>query len=357
MALTTGTSDISTLLAARFQSVAEYGYDNIIEVLRRDLAAHNRIMVELVQGLCEVTTDRQRIYGSSVDGEMQEVDEYGQASTQRPTQGSTVAFPLRKFQFPMGFTKRWLAKHTPADLAEVVLAAEKAHRRRVEREIKLAFFQKTNYTFQDHLVDNVSLAVKRLINADGAPIPNAPQDGASFNAATHDHYTANATLTTGAVDALIENVQEHSLGADIKIGINRTNEAAWRALTGFVPYADSRLQVFRNSTNPDVPFVRLDQSVTVNRAIGLYGAAEVLVKSWVPASYAACWDNGWSKPLAFRQDTVAEFQGLQMVHENDSAHPLLVQFAEAMFGVGVWERTAMACLYFAGGTWTDPTIT
>lgn len=329
--------------------------DNIIEVLNRDLAAHNRIMIELVSGLCEVTTDRQRIYGSSVSGEMQEVDEYGQAATQRSTQGSTVAFPLRKFQYPLGFTRRWLAMNTPADLAEVFLAAQKAHRRRVERQIKRAFFLKTNYTFQDHLVDNVDLGVKRLINADGAPIPNGPQDGEVFDGAVHDHYTAEATLSTGGVDILIDNVIEHSLGADIKIGINRTDEADWRALTGFVPYADSRLEVFRNSTSPDVPFVRLDQSVTVNRAIGLYNAAEVLVKSWVPATYAACWDNGWSKPLAFRQDQVATFQGLQMVAE-ETSHPLLAQYMEAFFGVGVWERTAMACLFFANATWVDPTI-
>lgn len=356
MATVTGTSDISVLLAARFQSVADFGLDNITEVLNRDLDAHNRIMVELVGGLCEVTTDRQRIYGSSVDGELQEVDEYGQAPSQTPTQGSTVAFPLRKYQFNLGWTTRWMAKATPADVAEKVLAAQKAHRRRVERQIRRAIFQKANFTFKDHLVDNVDLAVKKFLNADGAPIPNSPQDGASFAAATHDHYNFSAALDNAAVDALIEDVLEHSLGADIKIGINRADEQAWRALTQFVPYSDSRLEVFRNSTASDVPFVRLDQSVSVNRAIGLFGAAEVLVKSWVPALYAACWDNGWAKPLAFRQDDVEQFQGLSIAADQDE-HPLRAQFMEAMFGVGVWERTAMAVLFFNDTSYTDPVIT
>ena len=45
-----------------------------------------------------------------------------------------------------------------------------------------------------------------------------------------------------------------------------------------------------------------------------------------------------------------------MVAMNES-HPLAVEFAEALFGVGVWERTAMSNLFFVNATWVDPVIT
>ncbi len=357
MAQITGSSSIDDLLAARFQSVADFDEDNIREVLDRDLAAHNAIMMDLVGGLCEITVDRQRIYGSSVDGDMQEVDEFGNAPTQRSRQGSTVAFPLRLYQFPLGWTKRHLAKATPADLAESTLAAEKAHRRVVEREIRKAIFLSSNSTFRDHLVDDVDLAVRAFVNADGNPIPNSPIDGTPFVAGSHTHYDANATLTTAVVDALIEDVMEHSLSADIKIAIHRTNEAAWRALTGFIPYADQRIEVFRvTGTGNDVPFDRLDQTRFVNRAIGIYGAAEVWVKSWSVANYAFCWDDAGPRPLAFRQDTAETLQGLQLSDEA-MVHPLQINTMEAMLGVGVWERTNGAVLQFNNATYQNPTIT
>src|SRR6185369_2324415 len=127
MASNTGTYDISTLLATRFQSAAEFGVDTIEKVLAADVAAHNTIVQEMVSDMCEVTTERQRVYGTSADGEMQEVDEYGAAPTQRPTVGDSVGFPLRLFQFNLGWTEKFMQTATPADLATQVQSAEKAH--------------------------------------------------------------------------------------------------------------------------------------------------------------------------------------------------------------------------------------
>ena len=41
---------------------------------------------------------------------------------------------------------------------------------------------------------------------------------------------------------------------------------------------------------------------------------------------------------------------------DEENHPLRAQFMEAIFGVGTWERTAMAVLYYAGGAYVDPVI-
>jgi len=116
--MNTGTYTISDLLAARFQSVAEFGMSTIVDVLRNDLAAHNGIVNELVSDLCSLSTDRQRIYGTSAAGEMVEVDEFGKAPTQNVRTGSTVGFPLKMFQYNIGWTAKWMQTKTPADMAQ-----------------------------------------------------------------------------------------------------------------------------------------------------------------------------------------------------------------------------------------------
>lgn len=349
--MTTGTHDISTLLATRFASAAEFGLDTIQRVLAADLAAHNAIMQEMVSDLCEVTTDRQRKYGTSISGEMVEVDEYGRAQTQVAKPGATVGFPLKLFQFNIGWTEKWAQTHTPADMATAMQNAQKAHARAITRDIKRAIFGATNYTFNDFLVDKIDLSVKRLVNADSANIPDGP-NGETFDGSTHTHYNANATLTAAALTANIEDVVEHGHGSQVRLAISRTDEAAVRLLTGFEAYTDPRM-IWRAT---DTPGKTLDISRLDNRAIGIFKSAEVWVKPWGIANYSVAWDAGSAeKPLAFRQRDNTALQGLRIA-ATLSTFPLVAQYMEAEFGVGVWTRTNGAILYFASGTWADPTI-
>lgn len=349
--MTTGTHDINTLLAARFASAVDYGLDTIQQVLAADVAAHNAIVTEMVGDLCEVTTDRQRRYGTSVDGDMVEVDEFGRAPTQVAKPGSTVGFPLRLFQFAIGWTEKWLQLHTAADMATATQNAEKAHLRAIQRDIKRAIYGNTNYTFNDFLVDKVDLAVKRFVNADGAAIPDGP-NGETFDGSAHTHYDALASLTAAGLKANINDVIEHGFGGAVRVAINKADETAVRALSGFVAYPDPRI-VYRNS---DTPGQTLDISRLDNRAIGIFEGAEVWVKPWAIQYYSFAWDAASpSKPLAFRQRDSASLAGLRIA-ANMSSYPLYAQYMEAEFGIGVWTRTNGSVLYFNNGSWADPTI-
>lgn len=349
--MTTGTHDINTLLAARFASAVDYGLDTIQQVLAADVAAHNAIVTEMVGDLCEVTTDRQRRYGTSVDGDMVEVDEFGRAPTQVAKPGSTVGFPLRLFQFAIGWTEKWLQLHTAADMATATQNAEKAHLRAIQRDIKRAIYGNTNYTFNDFLVDKVDLAVKRFVNADGAAIPDGP-NGETFDGSAHTHYDALASLTAAGLKANINDVIEHGFGGAVRVAINKADETAVRALSGFVAYPDPRI-VYRNS---DTPGQTLDISRLDNRAIGIFEGAEVWVKPWAIQYYSFAWDAASpSKPLAFRQRDSASLAGLRIA-ANMSTYPLYAQYMEAEFGIGVWTRTNGSVLYFNNGSWADPTI-
>ena len=350
MAAKVGTLTIADLLKVRFQSVAEYGRDTIQEVLRRDLAAHNALVGQMVSDLCEVTTDRQRIYGTSISGEMYEVDEFGRVPVKKELPGSTVGFPLKLYQYAIGWTEKWFQVHTPAEMAEQVNGSQRAHLKLLGDEVKKAFYLSANYTHQDFLIDYVDLAVKRLVNADSAPIPDGP-NGEVFDGSTHDHYNANAGLTAALLQANTEDVIEHGHGSHPVIYINKANETAVRALTGFEPYIDPRV-VYRAS---DTLARTLDLTRLDNRAIGIFEQAEVWVKPWAITGYALCLDLAAPKPLAFRQRTNTALRGLRVVAENE-AFPMLAQFMEAEFGIGCWQRTNGAVFDFVNATYTDPTI-
>lgn len=349
--MNTGTYDISSLLNQTFTTAEEFGLDKIADVLQRDLDAHNAVVSESIDELAEVTTEREGVYGTSADGEMLEVDEYGRAPTQKEEVGERVAWPLRLFQYNLGWTAKYLQVATPADLAKSQLNAEAAHWRAILRDIKRAIYGSANYTYRDHLTDKALLDIKRFVNADGAGVPNGP-NGETFDGDTHTHYDANNGWLASALLASINDVIEHGHGGAVKTAINKADETAVRALTGFVAYPDPRV-VYRAT---DTPGQTLDISRLDNRAIGIFNGAEIWVKSWALDNYPFSWDSADPrKPLRFRQRNQTALQGLRLAAEN-ADYPLYVKFQEAEFGVGVWTRTNGGVLYVGGGTWVDPVI-
>lgn len=346
MAVRTGTHTMADLQSNRFQSAVEFGLTTIQDVLERDLAAHNQIVDMMFADLVDSTTDRQRIYGTSVTGRMGEADEFGRPVAVKHTGGATVGFPLRKFNVAVGWTRDYFMTASPAEIAETVLAVQGMHVRSVEYALKTALFTPTNSTFRDRYASpQIDLGVKALINADSSEIPNGPH-GETFNGATHTHYDFldGAAPTAAALTSLIEDVIEHGHGGRIIVAINRAAETAVRALTGFVPYTDPRLTL---GTQANQPAQRLDITRIDNRAIGLFGAAEVWVKSWVPAGYVVAYDaDAPEKPLIRRQHPVAAMNGLRIAARLDD-YPLYADEMEAYYGFGVWNRTAAAVLYYA----------
>ena len=348
-----GTYGIADLMAATQQTVAEFGEDNILQVLNADLEAHNAIVADML-GLAAQTTDRLRLAGNSLTGEMVEVDEHGVAPTQKDMPGAQVGFPLRKYQFSIGWTDDWILEASPVDAVLGMRAAQKADLRNIQREVKKSIYLSSNYTFRDFLIDRVSVGVKRFWNADSAPIPDGP-NGEVYDGATHTHYNFNATLTTAAADALIEDVVEHGHGSDVRVNIAKADEAGWRGLTGFTPYVDPRIT--RNTALDRMESPRLDITRLDNRPIGIYNAAEVWVKSWAIANYAFCYSAGDPRrPLVWRIPTQTGLAGLR-IKARTVRIPLEAETMERRMGFGVWNRGNGAVLYHNNTSYTDPTIT
>lgn len=352
----TGTYTIDTLLAAKNQSVASFGLDNIQPILAADLAAYNAVVDGMFSELCEVTTDRQRIYGSSTSGEMVEVDEFGKAATQNASVGSQVAFPLRKFQYPVGWTADWFKKHTPADMAVQMQAAQMAHLRMLKREIARAIFGAANYSITDRFVDNVSLSVKRLVNADSAAIPDGPF-GETFDSSTHSHYNGTASFVVGDLDTAINDLVEHGHGQGVRIAINRAQLSTVVAFSGVLKATFDNVVL---SQAADAFAVRRDAgNITLDDfTAGTYNGAEIVVRPWVPSGYLLAWASGDTrKPLVLRRDTDADgnMPGLTLAAEY-ADHPLYAKMFEMYVGAGVYNRTNGVALYTGNATYASPTI-
>jgi hypothetical protein len=337
-------------LATTQQTVVAYGEDNAWAAVNAALAAHNRIAQELMGTFAQVTEDRQRRYGGLDTMVMQELDEMAMPDTQKISAGVTVGFPLRRYGNSLQWTRHFVQNMTMGELDAQVTAMRTADLQVIQREIKRAIFIPTNYSFEDRLVDHVTLAVKRLVNADSAAVPVGP-NGEVFVAASHTHYLGTASFVAADLTGLIEHVVEHFNGGRPMVYINRAQEAAVRGFAGFTPYLDARL-VGANNVNQATG--NLDPTDLYNRAIGIFGPAEVWVKPWIPALYAFAYLEDVPVPVVIRRRS-GNSGNLELEYE-DEVHPLRARSYFREFGAGVWTRTNGAVLLTNNATYSAPTL-
>jgi hypothetical protein len=343
-------STLDTLKATRNTTVADYGEDKAYAALTALLGAHNAIMNEMVQSLCEFTADQLNSYGGAANGTMTEADEFGSPDVQKASLGVDVGFPLRLFQYGIGWTRKYMQNRTVAEWAGQLEGAMVAHRLIVESQIKKAIFTPTNnLTYKDKLVNNVTLPIRAFLNADGTEIPPDPW-GNAFTAGSHTHYIGTASLVAANLSALIAAVREHYNTGSVQVDINQAQEAAVRALSGFTAYVDAR--IVQPQTVTYAGGQQLDVMNIYNRPIGIFDGAEINVKPWVPANYFFAYNPTQAKPLKFRTRTGA-WAGLQIAADL-AAYPLYARFFEDEFGIGVYERANGAALQTNNGTYSTP---
>lgn len=345
-----GTLATIDTLASSQQTVAEFGEDNAFQAIDAALAAHNRIMDDLVATYAQRTTERLGRYGGLDTMHMDELDEYGRPDAQKITAGSNVGFPLRLFGGSLQWTRKYFQNTQAKELAAQVTGMMTADSRRFIYELKRALFLPTNVTFVDRLIDNVELPVKRLVNADSAPIPLGP-NGETFTASSHTHYLGTGSFVAANLTSLINTIVEHFATGGVRVFINSAQEAAVRAFTGFTAYTDPRLI---NQTAGVIGAANLDMMNMNNRAIGIFGAAEVWVKPWVPASYVMAVHDGSAPVLAYRTRNGG---GTLELVADDELHPLRARSWEREFGIAVQNRVGAAVLKTDNATYSAPTLT
>ncbi len=351
--------------------MGKYGTLNVLEDLAEDtqpvagreaeiaarfseaLDIHNRLFADMVGDLAMLTDQPELALGAADEAIIDELDEWGAADASKAANFGQVGFPLRIYGGTIQWTRTYFEMVSAAELAAQLDAFAAADLRRFQNLLKTVLFNNTNTaSYFDRLQSKRTYALRALLNADGQPIPPGPS-GTSFDGNTHTHYLANATLTEAAVQGLIDTVVEHGVDGQVVVYINKADEATVRGFTGFAPYLDARVTVTGAS---QVGSRSLDVNNPDNRAIGVFGGAEVWVKPWVPADYQVALDLGSAfKPLGIRTRTGSlTGSGAFRIIADHEHYPLRAQNLGREYGVSVYGRWKAAVLYSDNAAYAPP---
>lgn len=342
------------------QIVEDFGQEELGRRFNEALAVHNETVQEIVGDFAFVHDVPQLAYGVAETGvEMQEVDEFGSADASAASGAGNVGFPLRDYLTAVQWTRLYLQTHSVADLARQVDDRASADLRNMHRQFRRSLFNSVNnLTYVDRHATGLTLQLRAMLNADGGGVPNGP-NGETFDGATHTHYLATASLVTANLQSAISTVAEHGVAGEVRVYINRAQEATIRGMTPqFQPFLLSGINPGLSASYAEGG--TLDYRDPNNRDIGNFEGAIVSVKPWIPANYILVFDTGaggTDKILGIRTRSggltgLGAF-GIRAEHEH---YPLQARQMGREFGVSVFQRHKGAVLYTGGGTYVVPTI-
>lgn len=352
--MATGTYVIADLDANRGVTVAEFGEDNVAEILQRELEIHNALTNDMLSDLAFNTTERLLSSGAGVAGGFEETDELARPRTQKGVARQTLGAPLRRYQRAVGWNRDYLEAATLGDIQKEVLKIQAEDVQNISAAVRRALFNPTNYTFFDEYGSpQVDLPVKALLNADSSLIPVGP-NGEAFDGATHTHYLAAASLSATLIDQAVETVVEHGATSGVEILINRTNVTTFSGITGFLPAVGP---LVRAGIAADSALITAEAGAVDNTAVGVWnGSYVVRTKPWVPAGYLAVVATGQSeeaRPLAVRSPVLAARQGLH-IHGELDLYPLRANYFRRFVGVAAYNRHSASVAQFTNATYEKP---
>lgn len=360
-----GTLQIADAFLSNQQTVLNYGEQRLVDdLVNPSFIRHNNWVNQLRAKFCESGTDFLRSYGEVGGAENEEMNQQSRPDASKVDLPIVnIGFPVRRFGSSVQWTRDYLRVLSVGEFAKELEAHAQADRRRVFQQIKTAIFKPTNnLTYQDQLpsrrTNKIVLPLLAFYNADGQAVPAGP-NGESFDG-THQHYVGRVggSLASSDIKTLINNVLEHNTEGVIELYINLAQEDAIRAMTGageFVPYVDARIHQSLTATYAIGDTLNVRNAA--DRTIGIFGAAEVIVKPWMPANYIAAIDVAGPKPLYFRIPEDDPSLGNFDIRAEDEKYPLRARTLARDFGVSVLSRGKGAVLYTGGTSYVQPTLT
>jgi hypothetical protein len=352
-----GTLQVLDTIGVRKAAASDYlnTYDEneLYQQVQMFLDAHNTLVNQITSDLVVRTTDRLTTWGGNATVDMIDGSEFSRPDVQKmQVPPTTLGFPLYLKQVAWGVTRLFMMNKTVKDLDEILVAIRDADIRDIGRSIRQALFNPTNsLTYTDKRVDGATIPLRRLLNADSAPIPPDPY-GNTFTASTHTHFLGynSGSFAVGDLSIGINHVLEHTLSGEMRVYIAKNLETTVRGFAGFYPYYDARLRLAADTTVAAQQ--TLDMENIQDRAIGIFESAEVFVRPWVPASYVFFFNATAPKPLNMRVRN--DVEGSLHIAADIELYPLRAQFMEREYGVSVANRTNGACMLTTSGTYSAP---
>lgn len=342
---------LGALQTAEDQKISKYDPQTLYNIIKAYIDAHNKLWDDLESELVLPTNARQSTWGGYDSVQMQRGDQYSRPDAQKMAVSPVaMGYPIYLSQVAYQVTQLFMETKSLGDLDKVVNAAVDADRRDRLNTLRRTVFNPTNnLTYTDRLEDFYPLQIRTFLNADSTVIP-PDQYGNTFDPATHTHFLANSGLTANVAKSAINTVKEHYTEGEMVVYISPTDEDTFTALTGFKGYVDPRITP--TITADQALQFRLDIFNTYNRRIGIFGAAEVWTKPWIPSNYLFAFNKSAPKPIWLRTRNAQ--RGNLRIAAQIPLYPLEATFMEREYGMAVNERTNGACLYFGGGSYTPP---
>lgn len=291
-------------------------------------------------------------YPVGVSNGVEEATEY---STPVPKRGATTGhmLPLRRYDRALGWTMMYLRDARRARIVADLRSAMTDIRNHWQKTLLTRLFRQEAEPVG---ATGMSVPLADGGTADPNYVPPEGPDGRSFSAA-HDHFMRVSALDMSAVNAVLENLQEHGHQPPFELVAARSDAGAWTALSGFKapewPGIVYRSQADRASIQEITDYFGYVETS--------FGIARLWLTSRVPANYFAAFksygEGDPRNPLRVRINPNFGF-GWQLVPGTWVNAPALTAVLYAEFGVGIGEdRTNGVACYIAGsGDYVTPTI-
>jgi hypothetical protein len=348
------------------RTVAQYGIDKAYADFQVILDEYNKITMGMYEDLVAGETAEPRSRFGSQDS-LDYVDmeqEFGRADAEAVTfSWYEVGLPLYKGGLGKQWTERYLQLESVERFNIQLNSALLADSRWLRKKVGQALFGNVNFTYKDKYVDGLPLFVKRLLNADGLPIPVLPeavvQDPTNQ---AYSHYMCVTAINDTNKKAIENQLLEHVTQGNVVHYINKQEEPAWRALTGFYEALDPRIIQGVNTALLRPEFQdEYQRNFTLNdRFVGITkDGGEIWVKPWISAGtgFSFLKNSELAAPLVRRRDPI-ESSDMRLVEPID-VHPRVgARLVERIVGFGVAERRNGVCYVVdpANGGYVVPTI-
>lgn len=276
-----------------------------------------------------------------------------------------LGYGLDWFDIANRYTWRFLADATQEQVEAIHASVLEGDNQNVFAGVLKALYDNNNRVAD---INDQEVNVYALYNADGTVPPSYKNN--TFDG-THNHYMVSgaATVDSGDLDDLIENITEHGYsqanGVQVIVCVNSVQGKVIRKFRladgdsyDFIPAADEPLDVILDP-GQSVSGSRPAGSYKGLKVIGKYGEALIIEDDLFPAGYLLGFGTGGrndlNNPVGFRQHGNPAMQGLRLVKGPDADYPLVDSFYQRGFGTGIRQRGGAAVMQIkASGSYAPP---
>lgn len=289
------------------QRVTTQNFQVIDTAITQSVEEHNRQVGTMMSLFVENVTESRRRYRTPIAVRNQPLDEHGRALPIRRAGFYDVGFPIHDSGQAWGQTFKAKVKQTVAEANELTSTMLSGDARWMRDHVLAGLFTNVAWTFDDDEFGNI--VIKGLANNDTDTY--LVMSGADLGT-VDNHYSAQANaIGAGADDpwnnVIVDELMEHpENGGEVITLFSNSHSAQVRALSGFVPLNDTRINPASTTRT-----LAADLGVDVpGNVIGFHDKGAWLVE-WrsMPANYLLSVTSTGPRPLGLRQHEEAELQG------------------------------------------------